>query len=105
MIRRFFALALLFAVSATAQVRVTVTTPTIDPALPFEIAVVVQNTSGAGLKNVTAAVEIPGGVQVRSLPPICSQSGQRVTCLLADLPFILTLPQKTFGITAVAGAV
>ena len=107
MIRRFFPVALLFmAVSASAQVGLYVTIPTIDPGLPFEISVAVRNESGFEMKNVTVTVQIPPKVQVTGISSIasadCSQSGQTVTCQIADLPFVLSLPQKTFGITAVA---
>ncbi|HEX3110851.1 MAG TPA: hypothetical protein VHU41_17260, partial [Thermoanaerobaculia bacterium] len=103
MIRRFVPFALLIvAMPVFAQVSVVVTIPTIDPGLPFEIAVAVQNLSGADLKGLTSVVEIPPGARVAGLPSTCTESGQTVTCLIADLPYVLSLPQKTFGITAIA---
>ena len=78
-------------------------TPTIDPGLPFGIALYYSNFfSEFPASNVTATVTLPPQIHVVKLPDGCTQAGQVVTCAAGTLPAGLTGATPAVTITAVA---
>ena len=59
---------------------------TVDPALPFDVAVSWSNFTGSDAKNVTIEITIPQVTEWRNLPSSCTASGDRVVCSIGDVP-------------------
>jgi hypothetical protein len=87
-------------IAGGADVEVEVYAPDIDPGLPFDAAVFIDNHGAIAATGVTATLTFPALVRVVSLPDNCQQSGQTVTCSSADLP--ARLGQTIFNIRLVA---
>jgi hypothetical protein len=90
-------------IAGGADVGLFVTTPVIDPGLPFDITASVYNHGAIPATGVTVSLAMPAAVHVQSLPENCPQAGQTVTCSLPNLPNDSpSTGFKTFSITAVA---
>src|ERR1051326_3604525 len=82
---------------------IVVGTPTIDPGLPFGIALYYSNFfTQSPASNVTASVTLPAQIHVLKLPDGCTQAGQVVTCVAGILPAGKTGATPDVTITAVA---
>ena len=73
-------------VIAGADTGIFVITPVIDPGLPFELGLVLQNAGAIPATGVTVTIPLPPHTQVASLPGNCTQSGALVTCSAPDIP-------------------
>jgi parallel beta-helix repeat protein len=81
------------------------TTPVIDPGLPFKMNVFLSNASNTyAASNATLTIVIPAGIRVTTLPENCTQSGSTVTCSTGPIPAGKTnnflLPDLVIGATA-----
>ncbi len=83
-----------------ADIGPVVTTPGIDPGLPFDLRIGIYNHGAITATGVTATVTIPALMRVVALPNNCQESGEGVTCSAPDIPARLDLPP--INITLVA---